>query len=94
MILAENSFCFIFMLRDKVMSLSWTYHCHFTFQLYTKASSKHRHYKLFISEMEIKHGKYKFYQLFASASKHEDKGKYEWCIIFHENEEANLRQYY
>lgn len=43
--------------------------------------------------MEIKHGKYKFYQLFASASKHEDKGEYEWCIIFHENEEANLRQY-
>lgn len=89
MISAEICFCFILMKRDKIMSLSWASHCHFTVQLYTNTYSKHCHNKLFISEIEIKHGKCKFYQLFASASKLGDTGKYEWCIIIHENEEAN-----
>lgn len=82
MISAEIYFCFILMKRDKIMSLSWASDCHFTVQLYTNTYSKHCHNKLFISEIEIKHGKCKFYQLFASASKLEDKGKYEGVSYF------------
>lgn len=41
--------------------------------------------------MEIKYGKYKFYKLFVLVFKYEDKGIYEWCIIFYENEEVNLQ---